>query len=160
MDEAALKRCPKCQATKPTSEFPVRGNGRPDSFCRACAKAYFHDYYLKHKADYVARAVLHNKKIKAILRAGKDKPCADCGIQYPYYVMEYDHREGEKKLCNVSALHARRRISMRKLLAEISKCDVVCANCHRERTFRRKQFWSGKYRERVIEEERQNGSLL
>ena len=137
MDVATEKRCPRCQATKPVSEFPVRARGSPDSFCRACAKAYFHEYYLKNKALYVARAARHSKKMQEVLRVGKDKPCADCGRKYPYYVMDYDHRDGETKLCNVSALHARRRVSMRTLLAEIAKCDVVCANCHRERTQRR-----------------------
>jgi hypothetical protein len=138
MDATAAKRCPRCQATKPVSEFPVRAKGSPDSFCRACAKAYFHEYYLKNKAAYIARAARHHKKIKEILRAGKDKPCADCGERYPFYVMDYDHRDGETKLCNVSALNAYRRVSMRNLLGEIAKCDVVCANCHRERTHRRR----------------------
>jgi hypothetical protein len=61
--------------------------------------------------------------------------------------MEYDHREGEQKLCNVSAINGPRRVSMRTLHAEIAKCDVVCANCHRGRTWRRKQNWPRKYRD-------------
>jgi hypothetical protein len=77
----------------------------------------------------------------------------DCGQRYPYYVMEYDHRDGEEKFCNVSALNGHRRVSMSKLLAEIAKCDVVCANCHRERTFRRRQNWPRKYRNRVGEDQ-------
>ncbi len=30
------------------------------------------------------------------------------------------------------------RVDTENLLAEVSKCDIVCANCHRERTFRRR----------------------
>jgi hypothetical protein len=72
-----------------------------------------------------------------IMRAAKDKPCADCGVHYPYYVMDFDHREGEDKLANVTRL---RYMSEDTLRAEIAKCDVVCANCHRERTWKR--TWS------------------
>jgi hypothetical protein len=74
--------------------------------------------------------------------------------------MDFDHREGEEKLFAVSAGGNKVRLSQSQLLAEIAKCDVVCANCHRERTHRRKQSWPKKYRERVIEKERQNDSLL
>jgi len=51
--------------------------------------------------------------------------------------MEFDHREGEEKLCNVADLDCQQRVSLRTLMAEIAKCDLVCANCHRERTFQR-----------------------
>jgi hypothetical protein len=110
--------------------------------------SYGKEYYRKHKADYVARANRHLKKIQQMLRAAKEKPCADCGRQYPFYVMEFDHREGETKLFNISALNGYRRTSMRNLLAEIAKCDLVCANCHRERTYRRGQYRPRKYRVR------------
>ena len=58
-----------------------------------------------------------------------------CGLRvYPPYVMEWDHLPGtEKKLVLADtrrAAHARQRI-----LDEIAKCELVCANCHRERTF-------------------------
>lgn len=71
---------------------------------------------------------------QATIRAAKAKPCADCEIEYPFYVMDLDHVRG-KKLVAVGHIGP---CSIEKLLAEIAKCDVVCSNCHRERTFRRK----------------------
>ena len=70
------------------------------------------------------------------------RPCADCGGIYPPYVMEWDHLPGsEKKLVLADtrrAAHARERIP-----AEMAKCDLVCANCHRERTFGRRRTGTG-----------------
>lgn len=66
--------------------------------------------------------------------AAKSRPCADCAVQYPYYVMDFDHREGVTK---EFSLHEAQRVTKRAILREIEKCDVVCANCHRERTHRR-----------------------
>jgi hypothetical protein len=64
----------------------------------------------------------------------KDRPCVDCGRIYPPYVMEWDHLPGSEKTLVIAdvrrAAHARKRI-----LAELEKCELVCANCHRERTF-------------------------
>jgi len=48
--------------------------------------------------------------------------------------MDFDHREGEKKEYLLSAID---KMSINTLKREIAKCDVVCANCHRERTFQR-----------------------
>jgi len=103
-------------------------------------RAYYQAYYRRNKALYVARSIEYLKKIKQLLRSAKDKPCADCGQRYPYYVMDFDHREGEIKLFNVSSLNGHRRTSRKKLLDEIAKCDVVCANCHRDRTHQRRQL--------------------
>jgi hypothetical protein len=62
--------------------------------------------------------------------AAKAKPCADCGVQYPPYVMDLDHVRGEK----LFVLSKGYNHSPEAQLAEIEKCDVVCTNCHRERT--------------------------
>ena len=61
-------------------------------------------------------------------------PCMDCGRTYPICVMEFDHRPGRRKLGLVSQMVG--RVSIAKLLEEIAKCDMVCSNCHRDRTFR------------------------
>lgn len=71
-----------------------------------------------------------------VIRAAKEKPCSDCGIEYPYYVMDLDHVRAEKKF-NLAAA-TRIKPTMEVLLAEIEKCDPVCANCHRIRTHERK----------------------
>lgn len=74
---------------------------------------------------------------RAIIRAAKEVPCADCGIQYPYYVMQFDHLDGDEKAFNIGQVGP--TSGRPKLLAEIAKCEVVCANCHSERSYRRLQ---------------------
>jgi len=65
----------------------------------------------------------------------KDRPCADCGVKYPPYVMDFDHVRGTKTSnLNLARYHSRSWIDR-----EVAKCDVVCANCHRERTHNRRK---------------------
>lgn len=63
-------------------------------------------------------------------------PCIDCGEGDPT-VLEFDHRDPAEKSRTVCDM-ARARFSWDKIEAEIAKCDVRCANCHRRRTA--KQF--------------------
>ena len=79
-----------------------------------------------------ARIGLRNR---VIIEAAKCKPCMDCGREYPHYVLDFDHVRGDKR----RAVSKMKYCSVRLLLEEIAKCDVVCANCHRERTFKRKE---------------------
>ena len=66
------------------------------------------------------------------IRDLKEKsPCLDCGISYPYYVMDFDHVRG-KKHKNVMELIP--TLSKKKIDEEIAKCELVCSNCHRIRT--------------------------
>lgn len=88
-------------------------------------------HYRANKDQYLAR----NAKVKAervaLIREIKNRPCADCNESYPYYVMDFDHRDPSVKVDFVGRLLTG---SLKKLMSEIEKCDVVCANCHRERT--------------------------
>ena len=67
------------------------------------------------------------------LRELKEVPCEDCKRTYPYYVMQFDHIK-DKKITLSSNSHY---TSTKKMLEEIDKCEVVCANCHAERTAKR-----------------------
>lgn len=91
-------------------------------------------YYEKNPEVYRLRAVAQRARNLAHVVAAKDKPCLDCGNRYPHYVMDFDHVRGEK-IGDVSALM--RNASIAKIDAEIAKCDLVCSNCHRERTWER-----------------------
>ena len=95
-------------------------------------KQYLRDHYLNNQQDYLHRATIASTRNRAILKAAKEKPCADCGVQYPFYIMQFDHLRD--KLFTPGDVGAR---SVRSLLAELAKCEVVCANCHAERTYQR-----------------------
>lgn len=80
------------------------------------------------------------KKRRAIVVTLKEEtPCADCGQRYPYYVMDFDHVRGTK-VTNIAPMVTNPETwSMGQLIAEIAKCEIVCANCHRERTHSRRE---------------------
>ena len=105
---------------------------------RARSKRNFYKAYAKDPLKFKRRSDLAKAKRLEFIRAIKDQPCADCGITYPPYVMDFDHVRGEKvdEISRAGMLMA----TISTLLAEIEKCDVVCSNCHRERTFQRKQY--------------------
>ena len=68
-------------------------------------------------------------------------PCVDCGINYPYYVMDFDHVRGQKH-ANVMELVS--TLSKKRIDLEIAKCEIVCSNCHRIRTHMRKMAKKNK----------------
>lgn len=135
------KFCNGCQKSKPqtTDHFGRRGNGF-QSRCKECQGNYHKQHYIDNSEAYKERAAERNKKIivevREFIRSKKDVPCQDCGIKYPYYVMDFDHREGVVKDYNVAAM-ARQKLSLDLVIEEVAKCDVVCSNCHRIRTHNR-----------------------
>ena len=87
----------------------------------------------ENRAKYQAgRNVLRAEKRDYIRSLKEDNPCCDCGQFFPYYCMQYDHRDPSEKHRKVSSLAG---ASYEKIDAEISKCDLVCANCHARRTW-------------------------
>ena len=129
-----LRKCGRCLQELPTSAFARRGNSH-QSYCRSCQKEYDAAWYRANRARRQAKVREDRYAQAAWLDSLKEgKPCADCGRTYPPYVMEWDHLPGGVKnlvLADVRrAAHSRKRI-----LAELENCELVCANCHRERTF-------------------------
>lgn len=66
----------------------------------------------------------------------KNRPCTDCHISYPYYVMDFDHLPQYEKLFSIGGSMSKGK-SLYQIQKEIAKCEVVCANCHRIRTHNR-----------------------
>jgi hypothetical protein len=105
----------------------------PEAQRRAARK-----HYATNKEAMKARAKFYTEKRRKELRLFLDtykesRPCSDCGIQYPARVMEFDHCNGKKDFNVAEAVN--RAYSMKRIEAEIEKCELVCANCHRLRTF-------------------------
>jgi hypothetical protein len=90
-------------------------------------------YYAAHRQAERDRVMKRHDETVAFLRDLRRVPCADCGGMFPPYVMDFDHRDPSKKLFAITGGHAP-LLSREKLIAEIDKCDIVCANCHALRT--------------------------
>lgn len=119
-----LKTCPRCKHPWPlTAEYwhpnPRAKNGF-QGWCRLCVCAH------ARENEAVNYAVLRELKESA--------PCADCRLYFPAYVMDFDHLPGTDKVNDISQMA---RGGRERLLAEIPKCEIVCANCHAQRTHER-----------------------
>lgn len=161
------KTCSKCEETKAKTEFNKAKNHSDGlrSYCRECDNKKSAEWYRANKD----RAAAYNKswinsnsekrksqhknwlkansdkqnayrrsnymKRSAFINAHKVNPCLDCGVKYPPYVMQFDHTRGKK----LFTIGENRHRSEKQILEEIAKCDLVCANCHAERTYQRRQ---------------------
>jgi len=101
------------------------------------SRAAIRRHYYANKEKYLEK----NKRRREFLRSyvqdlKETTPCADCGINYPYYVMDFDHLED--KVEGISYLIKFNNIAQIK--AEIAKCELVCSNCHRIRTHQRQDM--------------------
>lgn len=66
-----------------------------------------------------------------LIQKFKNKPCVICHNQYDYYNMQLDHIDPVTKLYNICQLRNR---NFDILQAELAKCQVLCALCHRKKS--------------------------
>lgn len=137
-----MKKCIKCGETDKT-KFYAR---KYACYCKECQK----DYSRKYHEDNRAVATKQNRTRLERYRERNnfficeyllEHPCVDCG-ETDIVVLEFDHVGN--KVENVSLLVGRAR-SINIIKAEMDKCEVVCANCHRRRTAERADQFKWRY---------------
>lgn len=139
-DVKGKKRCPRCKLVRPLTEFNTRLQGKnwtPSAYCRECQREYCRrQHYRRNSVKHNKRRRVHQMEYLLRNRQLMDsylaaQACADCGNDNPV-VLEFDHVRGSKRY-DVSTM-ARSGWSWRRILQEIAKCEIRCANCHRIRT--------------------------
>ena len=88
------------------------------------------------------RRLARQRAQEKVIEYLREHPCVDCG-ETDIVVLEFDHQGDKAEEVN---LMVRAGAPWRRILAEIMKCEVVCANDHRRRTA--KAF--GYYRARAV----------
>jgi hypothetical protein len=146
---SASKCCSRCRRELPIDGF-ARKTKSPDGrqpWCRDCNAERSRRYHLEHKDEHLVAIQQRRQRNR---RANQQRLyeylrvrcCADCGQSDPV-VLEFDHVRGVKKR---SIGFLVQNSSWRMIEDEIAKCDVVCANCHRRRTYQRqgshRSLWS------------------
>lgn len=114
-----MKTCVKCDQEKLESEFYLK-RGKPNSWCKKC-----------HNSYTAIRVSEWRKRTKQRLLDHFGGKCNDCESSYPPFMMDFDHRDSDKKEFSISQSSVAK---WETLLSEAEKCDLVCANCHRMRS--------------------------
>ena len=132
-----MKCCKECGIEKELSEFYFYRRGDKITYyarCNVCHRTRLKDKY-GPTGQKAANRRGSRQTAMDFVNANKVDPCYDCGVSYPPYVMDFDHVRGTK-FRNIAKMVGRNSISSIK--EEIEKCDLVCSNCHRIRTYNRR----------------------
>lgn len=140
-----MKKCYRCKQLKDDNEFS-KNKAKKDGLqasCILCKRAYDRDYYKDRIYDKSIRRkntlARRDTNRKIVYNHLKSHPCVDCG-ETDVIVLEFDHIKDKKY--NISSIVGQ-GMSDKLLIAEIDKCEVRCANCHRRKTS--KQFNHFRY---------------
>lgn len=114
-----MRTCVKCNEDKPESDFYgtktkiAGGKKYSSSFCKKCDK--------KRTGERLQQL----RKLFVEYKGGK---CSICGYGRCIWALELHHRNPNEKEFIISRL----RSFNEKTKKELDKCDLLCANCHRE----------------------------
>lgn len=87
------------------------------------------------KEKSLVRQRMIRTKVSAFLQEYKqEKGCYDCKENYPYWMLEFDHLSNKSFTIGNYRTYT---VDIEIIKKEIEKCQVVCANCHKNRTFLR-----------------------
>lgn len=120
--------------------MPDDNRGHKVNQCRKCNNSKSKESWHRNKHRDNRKQYAKNKTQKVasawreFLVRAKGSICLDCNASYPPYVLDFDHVRGEKLFIVSQA----RGMIKQKVLQEIEKCDIVCSNCHRRRTYNRR----------------------
>jgi hypothetical protein len=127
--------CSKCGIEKDISEFRLRNKftERRQSHCISCGLEMGRSWYERNKDYQKENAKKHGTEYRTVAHEYiwnylLSHPCSSCGETNPV-VLEFHHVRGEKE--NDITHLVGRGSSLDSLIAEIEKCDILCANCHR-----------------------------
>lgn len=87
-------------------------------------------HYQRNKEYYRARNMQRRQYCRRfVLRVKSFACCSECGYDKHPAALDFHHKDGTKKQGNVASLISQGQIS--KVKAEMRKCVILCANCHR-----------------------------
>ena len=143
-----LRQCTTCEEVKVEEDqfsFRNKAAGTRVSVCKTCVRENSRTWYQNNKdrhkvAGRPTRTAWGKKRRednKVLVDSIKATPCKDCGQKFAAWIMQFDHIDATKKRGNVATM-VHNCATREAILEEISKCDVVCANCHANRTYQRR----------------------
>lgn len=128
-----MKICNTCKMELDESRFTTKNKEKQilSSKCKSCVNAYSKEHYIKNPDIYKSKANKHREKQKKdyrqLIDSVKSIGCYFCS-EKTLCCLDFHHSDGDKEH-NVASMT---RHSIELVQKEISKCIVVCSNCHRK----------------------------
>ena len=128
------KICSKCKRELPLDNFrwKVKSQGKKHSQCKECQSKSEKKYYRENTERQQAvreRANFQKQANVEYVEYRKECGCQKCGEKRKF-ALDFHHINPEEKIDNIA--HMIKSAIEKGLIAELAKCDVLCANCHRE----------------------------
>lgn len=127
-----MRVCNGCKREKPEVAFYERKTGSKH-ICKECQQQTARNYYWDNREKLLSEQKERKRANQALVWKLKEAPCVDCRGVFPPEAMDFDHVRGIKFKSISDLLHFTRE----RMLEEIEKCELVCANCHRVRSKQR-----------------------
>ena len=130
-----MKICTKCKLEKELKDFPFLYREKDGNYqlrkpeCKKCVNEYMRNYLKGNKKHILLVNKHQQSKFDFITKLKLETGCQICGYKKSSYSLHYHHVDPSTKLFSVSESI---NFSKEKILAEISKCQLLCANCHGE----------------------------
>lgn len=128
------KLCTKCGKVKSVSEFSKNSSKKDglQSMCKECVRKYKQKHYAENKQYYLEKAKAYREAGRERLNRYKSRlVCSNCG-ESRWWLLDFHHVDPSEKDREVCKLID----APNKLEAELEKCIVLCANCHRDLHYR------------------------
>lgn len=113
------KYCPTCKQYKKFDEFYLRRNNKCSGWCRQCVSK---------------KTIERGRKLKKECIQYKGGKCQKCTYDKYQGALDFHHIDHKQKDFSISKKYRLTKIND-KIKKELDKCDLLCANCHREEHF-------------------------
>lgn len=124
-----MKVCKDCGCEKSITEFAKHPRTGTQPRCKECQRQLSKQWYRENKAKQIASVRKNNKRYTDAFKIWKSaQKCSVCGESHPP-CLEFHHLDSDDKIGDVSNTKMQ---SIPKIVAELNKCAVLCANCHRK----------------------------
>ena len=142
-----MRTCTKCFLQKPLEDFPWKNRllGKRHSVCKECYAKRSNEWYQDNKEAHIEnvrqnRIGYRDAARNYVMEYLSTHPCANCGETDPR-VLEF-HHVGDKDMAITRMVTG--GFSIARIEAEIRKCKVYCANCHRKVTIEERGWFRGR----------------
>ena len=141
-----MKVCTTCKTDKPLTLFSKSKytNDGLNRKCKECQSNYYKNRKDRHRLSVISWEKRRNDSLRRIVIERLSEGCIDCG-ESNILTLEFDHVEKKSNRHHSISTLMNDRVTDERLIEELNRCQVRCANCHVIKTSYERRYWKIEY---------------